>query len=143
MTTFDPHKAPLIFEERQAFAAVCVFAVSADGVVRDQEVSRLVIDLSEKKLFRDMGLDGLGELLREIVRLVQERDADTVLEAAKNGLSPKLRETAFALSADLILADGEVAAKEKTFIERFRKALEIDEAMAYKIAEVIAIKNRG
>jgi hypothetical protein len=47
------------------------------------------------------------------------------------------------MAADLIMADGEVAAQEKTFLERIQKSLGVDDALAVKIVEVIAIRNRG
>jgi tellurite resistance protein len=66
-----------------------------------------------------------------------------VLEAAAKALSPELRQTAFVLAADLVLADGVVEEKEKQFLEEFQKTLQIDPELAVKTVEVMVVKNRG
>ena len=133
---------PLIFEERQAFAAISVLTVASDGEIKNEEIRRMIIDLSEKRLFHDMTVEGLEELMNEIIRLVQERGAEVVIEAAKGGLDSKLRETAFSLGADLTLADGKLAASEQAFLENLGRTLEIDDQTAQKIIDVMRIKNR-
>jgi hypothetical protein len=54
-----------------------------------------------------------------------------------------LRATTFALATDLALADGRIGDKEKAFIDELQTVLQIDEATAVKIVEVLLIKNRG
>lgn len=133
---------PLIFEERQAFAAISVLTVASDGEINNEEIRRMIIDLSEKRLFHDMAVDGLEELMNEVIRLVQERGAEVVIEAAKGGLDRGLRETAFSLGADLTLADGKLTAREQSFLENLGHTLEIDNETAQKIIDVMRIKNR-
>ena len=136
-------EGPITLNQQEAFVAVCVLAVAADGVVEDAEVRRIVTNLAEKKLFRGTRVNELGVLLNNSARLIQRQGPGPVIEAARKALSPELRETVFALSTDLILADGEVDPKEKRFLEEFQKTLGIDDATALKIAEVMVIKNRG
>jgi hypothetical protein len=54
-----------------------------------------------------------------------------------------LRATTFALAADLALADGRIGDREKMFIDELQTVLQVDEATAVKIIEVLLIKNRG
>ena len=136
-------EGPLSLKQDEAFAAVCVMAVAADGVVENDEVRRIVMNLAGKKLFKGHRLDDLGNLLNDMAKQVQRRGTGPVMDAAKKSLPPELRETAFAMATDLVLADGDVDAKEKAFLEEFQKTLGIDDSLAVKIAEVIVIKNRG
>lgn len=54
-----------------------------------------------------------------------------------------LRPTTFALATDLVLADGRIGDREKSFIDQPQAVLRIDDATALKIVEVLLIKNRG
>jgi hypothetical protein len=47
------------------------------------------------------------------------------------------------LRTDLALADGRIRDREKAFIDELQAVLQIDEATAVKIVEVLLIKNRG
>lgn len=51
-----------------------------------------------------------------------------------------LRATTFALAADLALADGRIGDQEKAFIDELQTVLQVDEATAVKIVEVLLIK---
>ena len=134
-------EGPLTLNPREAFAAVAVAAVAADGVIEQSELQRLVGDLAEKKMFRNS--NDLGNTLNKVASLIQKRGAGPVVKAAGKALSGELKPTAFAMATDLLLADGEVDQEERKFLEDFQKTLGIDDATAMKIVEVMAIKNRG
>ncbi|MBM3934470.1 MAG: Tellurite resistance protein TerB [SAR202 cluster bacterium] len=136
-------EGPINFSQQEAFSAVCLLAVSADGVVESDEVHRIITNLVEKRLFRGYNMDSLASILNNSAKLIQRRGAAPVMEAARKALSQDLRETAFVLATDLVLADGYVDPKEKAFLEEFHKSLGISDELAVKIAEVIVIKNRS
>jgi tellurite resistance protein len=137
------HDGPLALTQQQAFAAVCIVAVAADGAVEDKEVARVVGNLAERRMFRSQSLDDLGRLLADVSKTIHQRGRDEVMEAARVALAPTMRETVFAVVTDLMLTDGEMHVKEQQFIDDFRKALGIEDALAQKITEVLVIKNRG
>ena len=136
-------QGPVSLDQREAFAAVCVASVAADGVIEREEVQRIVTNLVEKQLFRSHSLDDVLSLLNKVANLIQKRGPQPVLEAAAKALSPELRQTAFVMAADLVLADGVVEQKEKEFLEAFQKTLQIDDELALKAVEVMVVKNRG
>ncbi len=136
-------EGPLTLNQQQAFSAVCVLAVAADGVIEQEEIRGIIFGLVEKKLFRCYDVNRLTSQLNESAREIQRRGAGPVIEAANKALPAELRETAFALATDLILSDGDVDSKEKALLEDLQKALGIDQALALKIAEVMLVKNRG
>jgi tellurite resistance protein len=134
---------PINFTQQEAFSAVCVLAVAADGVIEDDEVRRIVTTLAQKQLFRKSRMDDVGQQLNRAANLLQRGGQAQVIDAVKKALPANLRESAFALAADLAMADGQVDAKEKAFLEEFYQALQVQEAVAIKIMEVMLIKNRG
>jgi hypothetical protein len=54
-----------------------------------------------------------------------------------------LRETAFAVVTDIVLADGEVTDEEEQLLNRLDEDLEIDRNTALTIIQVMLIKNKG
>jgi tellurite resistance protein len=136
-------QGPLTLNEREAFAAAALAAVAADGVIERDEAQQLIGSLTEKRLFKGHSLDDLLSLLNKMANLIQKRGVQEVIEAASKTLPAELRETAFALAADLVLADGVVEQEEKKFLEDFQKALVIKDELAVKIVEVMVVKNRG
>ncbi|HML25844.1 MAG TPA: hypothetical protein PKC27_04000 [Methanomethylovorans sp.] len=63
--------------------------------------------------------------------------------SSKEVLQADLRETAFAVAADLTLADGVLAKGEKAILTKIQESLEVPEDKAVTIIEVMLIKNRG
>jgi len=136
-------QGPLSLDQREAFAAISVAAVAADGIIEQEEAQQVIANLAEKRLFRGYDLNNILSVLQKMANHIQKRGPQPVLEAAAKALSPELRQTAFVLAADLVLADGVVEEKEKQFLEEFQKTLQIDAELAVKTVEVMVVKNRG
>ncbi len=136
-------QGPFALNEREAFAAVSVAAVAADGVIEQEEVQHIIFNLAEKKLFSGYDTNDLIGILNRMAEAIRKRGVAVVLEAACKALSAEMRQTAFVLAADLVLADGVVEDKEKEFLEGFQKTLQIDDTTALKVVEVMLMKNRG
>jgi tellurite resistance protein len=135
--------SPIKFTQQQALSAVCLLAVASDGMIEQDEVNRIVTSIAGKKLFNGAGINDLGRMLQNSAKLVEQRGSGPVIAAVKQSLPLDLRETGFAIAADLTLSDGTMSKREQDFLEDFHKALEIPEEQALKIVEVIVIKNRG
>jgi len=127
----------------EAFAAVGVAAVAADGEISQEELQRTVIDLATLRTFRKHDLRDLGNTLNKVAGLIKKRGIGPVLQAAKETLTAEEMQSAFFVAADLVLADGIVEETEKKFLEDLQATLQIDDDTALKIVEVVTIKNRG
>ena len=66
-----------------------------------------------------------------------------LLEKCLPAVPPELRETAFAIAVDIVLADGVVENDEKEFIDDLMIKLSIDAQRAKTIVQVMAFKNHG
>lgn len=127
----------------EAFAALALIAVAADGYAADAEEQLLMITLSRMQLFRSYPGDVLQRMLDRLLSILQRQGADSLLAAALASLPHDLNETAFAVTADIVLADGEVTEEEEEFLNQLHHSLEIPEETALKIIDVMLIKNRG
>ncbi len=127
----------------EAFAAIALLAVGADGYAADSEVQSLITTLSRMQLFRSYPDDVMRKMFDRLLSTLQRQGADTLLGAAIVSLPYELRETAFAVTTDIVLADGDVTAEEEDFLNQLYRALEISEEIAVKVIDVMLIKNRG
>jgi uncharacterized tellurite resistance protein B-like protein len=127
----------------EAFAAVALIAVAADGYAADTEERVLMTTLSRMQLFRSYPGDVLEKMIDRLLSVLQRQGAETLLAAALNSLPHDLNDTAFAVTADIVLADGEVTEEEEEFLNHLHYVLGIPEETAIKIIDVMLIKNRG
>jgi hypothetical protein len=74
-------------------------------------------------------------------KLLEEQEPAAVMEAAAVGIPPKLRPSAFAVVADLLLADGKIDARERNFLRRLAADFNIRARVANHVIEAMLVKN--
>ena len=137
------HQQETTISPAEAFAAITLAATASDGYLSESEVQALSLGLSRMKLFRDYSDEAIAKMLDRFLGMLRNDAGENLFEKAKQYLPKDLRETAFAVATDLILADGLVADEEKNFLEQLHRSLEIPDAIALDIVRVILIKNKG
>jgi tellurite resistance protein len=138
----DHEDGPITLSTPEAFAAVAVAAIAADGQVSDEEANRTALNLATVAAFRGFELREMGDVLNRVALLIQRRGPAAVLSAARQALSAAQAEGAFFLAADLTLADGTFDGDEREFLEKLKNTLGVNDSTALKIVEVVVIKNR-
>lgn len=68
------------------------------------------------ELFRGQSADHFNSMIRKLQGLLQKHGPSFVLAKASETLPSDLKETAFALAADLVFADGSVESAEKQLL---------------------------
>lgn len=129
--------------DRDAFAGIALTAVSADGVLAEEEALLLTTTFSRMKLFRDVRESQLRQGLERLAAYGKEHGNDALIDECARTVPAELRPTAFAVAADLLLADGVVTDGERRYLERLQKALGVGDDLALKIVDVLAVKNKG
>ncbi len=127
----------------EAFLGIALSSVAADEIVSQEELNVVGFTISRMPAFRRMPPNQMLELINKFLQIIKREGVGTIINAAKNYLTDKMKETAFALAVDIVLADGIVDQKEKEFLEQLQVATEISDDLVTKIVEVLQIKNRG
>lgn len=127
----------------EAFAAIALIAVAADGYINENESQVLSMTLSRMQLFRSYPNDVMKKMLERLLMLLQRQGVQVLFNAALATLPDELKETVFAVTTDLALADGEVSQEEEQLLNDLYIALGISEEIAIKIIDVMLIKNKG
>ena len=134
---------PLSLSPAEAFAAICLVAIAADGYLSEQENIEMRILLSRMKLFKHYSSDMLERMKDALLTQLKQLGPSTLVESAKAVLPRELAPTAFAVATDLVLADGTVTAQEQAFLDDLYRILELPSDLALKIVEVMTLKNQG
>jgi uncharacterized tellurite resistance protein B-like protein len=133
----------ITFTKQESVAGVLFLTVAADGNISDEERELFIGTSNRMKLLRSQNADEFNAMIAKIRGVLDKRGFDDTLAMAACAVPAELRETTFALCADLVFADGSVESQEMAFLEAVQHALEIPDALALKVAEILQIKNRG
>jgi uncharacterized tellurite resistance protein B-like protein len=127
----------------EAFAAIAMISVAADGYVDELEINNLTNIISRMQLFRSYPSDVLSRLLDKLGATLQKHGSNALLESAVLALPEELRETAFAVVTDIVLADGEITEEEEDLLNKLYEELDLTKEKALTIIQVMLIKNKG
>ncbi|AKG20343.1 tellurite resistance TerB family protein [Calothrix sp. 336/3] len=127
----------------EAFAAITLAAIASDGYLSEEEGRVISSTLSRMRLFKSYSNDVMVRMFDKLLGILRREGINTLFRVAKASLPHDLREAAFAVATDLVLADGIVAQEEQDFLNDLCLDLGIDSNVATQIVEVMLIKNRG
>jgi hypothetical protein len=127
----------------EAFAAIALVAIAADGYLSDQEGRDMTNVLSRMRLFQSYSSDVMHRMFDKLLSLLKLHGPSVLIDLARSRLPQELRETAFAIATDLVLSDGTVTSQEQAFLDDLYRILEIPGDTALQIVQVMTIKNRG
>ena len=126
----------------EAFTGIVLIAVASDGNLSQQQARDIYKALSHLKLFSNHTEDDMRSMLEILSGIIRHEGLNNLFDAAKDSLTDDLKEAAFAVATDLVLADS-ILAEEQDFLRELYQALRIRGDIGQKIIEVMFIKNRG
>jgi uncharacterized membrane protein YebE (DUF533 family) len=129
--------------EAEGMAGIALAAIASDGVITEEEATGLGTSLARMRLYSGMNDRDINKQFEKLIKIARAEGVDKLLELSATAIRDELKQTAFALAADLLMTDGHVAPEEKSFLERIQKQLGVNDDVALRIVDVIAIKNRG
>ncbi len=135
-----PRPKKLEFEE--ALIALFIAAMNANDHVAPEELARAQHLIRSTKQFRLKSGETVGRLIDRMKRLLEEQEAPAVMEAAARAIPARLRPSAFAIVADLLLADGKIDARERRFLERLAVDFNMRARDAVHVVEAMLVKNK-
>jgi len=116
-------------------------SLKADGYLSDEEVEGFIANLNRMQLFKHYSGDVMNRMIDKLFGMMRREGTDALFNAAKSSLPYEMAASAFAVVADLIMADGVVTESEQNFLNLLYEALDIPDETAIKIVEVMMIKN--
>ena len=102
--------------EAEAFAAIALAAVAADGKIRLDESSALRKVLEHRRPFREMSEQALCNLAIKLMKSLESYGVRGLMDRALLKLSPDMQESALAVAAHLVYSDRWVKPQETEFL---------------------------
>ncbi|MCU0707601.1 MAG: tellurite resistance TerB family protein [Pirellula sp.] len=128
---------------QEGYAGVLLCATACDGHVADEESQSLFLILSQKKLYQRLSPQQFGSIMDRLLGALKKGGPEKLLERCYPVVPPELRESVFANAVDIVLANGQVDAEEKEFIDGLVTKFELDPKRAKTIVRVMVYKNHG
>lgn len=125
----------------EALIALFIAAMAANDHVSREELARAHHLIWSTRRFRRKSGETVDRLVHRMKSLVEESGPAGVIVRAGRVVPPRLRKPAFAVVADLLLADGKIDASERAFLRQLAKDLQIDSATAKSVIEAMVVKN--
>ena len=125
----------------EALIALFIGAMNANGHVAREELARAHHLIWSTRRFRRKSGETVGRLIDRMKSLLEVREAGVVMDVAARTIPSRLRPSAFALVADLLLADGKIEPQERRFLQRLAANFKIDTRMASQAIGVMVAKN--
>lgn len=126
----------------EALIALFIGAMNANDHVAREELARAHHLIWSTKHFRRKSGETVGRLIDRVKRILEDEDPAAVMAAAARVIPAKLRPPAFAVVADLLLADGKIDARERRFLQRLAADFDMRAAAATHIVDAMLTKNR-
>ena len=121
-------------DHHSALIYAMVLASAADREMTDSELRRIGQIVDRLPVFDDFDTDTLAARAAECAELLNAEDGlEAAIEAISGALPQKLRETAYALACEIVVADGRVAQEELRLLEMLAEGLPIDRLAAAAI----------
>jgi len=107
----------------EAFAVIILMATASDCYLSVEQANSITSVLSRMELFKSYPHEMMNRLFEKILGILQGDGFNALFNAAKDSLSQDLREAAFAVATDLVLAEGIVDEEDKNFLNDLCQAL--------------------
>ncbi len=126
----------------EAFGGVAFAAIASDREIKDIEHFYMQALFSRMRVFEGWTVADYMALFKNLRVGLEQYGVMGLLEMSMAALPTELYQAAFAVSVDLIFADGIIRDEEEEFLYRLQQSCHIDSALASQILRVVAIKNQ-
>jgi tellurite resistance protein len=125
----------------EALIALFIGAMNANDHVAREELARAHHLIWSTRRFRRKSGETVGRLIDRMRRVLDARNVATVIEAAAKAIPVTLRPSAFAVVADLLLADGKIDRGERRFLQQLAVNFNIPTRTAANVVDAMLVKN--
>lgn len=134
---------PVAFTDEEAVLAILFLAATADNEIAPEEEEMVIATSNRMKLLRKQSIEAFNDMVEKVRNGIDARGREDVFAAATKALPAEVRETVYALAADVVFVDGTVRPEENEYLRMVQEALQVPDDLAAKVIEVMRIKNRG
>jgi tellurite resistance protein len=115
---------------------------AADGIIEDTEDEMIRNYANTLPEFRDMDGAEFGKCFEQCAKIAHKynKDMKSSLQVLAEIKNDAIRKKAFVLAVDIAMSSGDVDESEEEMLEAMQRVLRIEDDLAKRIVEVIALK---
>lgn len=129
--------------QQEAFMGILVSIAGADGTISESEWNEMINYILRLKIYESCNGSAIQKMYDKVYKILKREGAMALAEKSAAGLSEGHKLTAFACSVDIATADGVLEEEEKSVITQLAETLQVPEATALSVIEVMMIKNKA
>ncbi len=127
---------------QESFVGVLYAVIAADGQITQEEGQDFITMCSRAKVMASVTGNQWRNIMTKLSKLLKKGGPEAVINLAVQNIPKEMSAGVFAYACELVFADGTADVEEQKILDIIKKELEIDDALAYKVAEVVVIKNK-
>lgn len=125
----------------EALLALLIGAMNANHHVSPEEGARAHNIIWSMRRFRRKSGETVERLIDRVRQLIEAHGPERAVAAAARALPARLRKSAFAVAADLVLSDGRLEPSERRYLIALGRDLALDANTINGMLDVMRIKN--
>ena len=125
----------------EALIGLLIAAMDANQHVSREEAERAHHIIWSTKRFRDRSGQVVNRLIQRMREIVEAHGSPAVIAAASRVIPARMKPAAFALAADLVLADGRMDRAERRFLDTLADRLGLSAATRDGLRDAMLVKN--
>ncbi|KWT70094.1 hypothetical protein APY04_1132 [Hyphomicrobium sulfonivorans] len=119
-------------------------AAASDRTVSQPELLRINSMVAELPAFRSLGGDWMSREAQDCGRLLSKPDGmGKIVQMIVGALSPDLRETAYALAAEVASSDLAIKDGEREFLKLLEEAMQLDPLLKAALEKAAVVRHRS
>lgn len=139
---FGGDSGPVTLDKYESFIGILLSVMAADGHISAEEVDDFYSTLRKVKFFNDVTQGQFREKSNKVLKVLRTDGPEKLVELSAQHLPDEYKQATFAYACDMVFSDGTADKAEQELLDKVKGALGIDDALAYKVAEVLIIKNK-
>lgn len=128
--------------QQESFVGVLYAIIAADGTITNEEAQDFMTMVSRAKIMSTINGNQWRDIMNKISKLMKKGGAEAVVNLAVQNIPNDMKAGVFCYACELVFADGYADVDEQKILDIIKTELNIDDDLAYKVAEVVTIKNK-
>ena len=128
--------------QQESFVGVLYAIIAADGNITQEEGQDFMTMVSRARIMQTITAQQWRNIMTKMTKLMKKGGAEAVVNLAVQNIPEDMKAGTFCYACELVFADGFADEDEQKILDIVKRELNIEDDLAYKVAEVVTIKNK-
>lgn len=139
---FGEGKEITSLNQQESFVGVLYAIIAADGTITNEEGQDFITMVSRARIMASITSNQWRDIMNKISKLMKKGGAEGLVNLAVQNIPEDMKAGVFCYACELVFADGYADEDEQKILDIIKRELNIEDDLAYKVAEVVTIKNK-